>query len=101
MYVPIVFGSKWVDAGALPLIILICLSGMTRLPAKATLLALRSIGKINLELRYSFYFTLTFCILTAVSAQFSVIAVSVSVLMVHFIFDPILMIKSLAKFPRN
>ena len=43
LYVPFLFGSKWVDAGAVPLLIIICLSGITRLPCKTVCLALKQL----------------------------------------------------------
>ena len=98
-YVPIVFGTKWMEAGALPILILVCLSGLTRLPARSAFLALRSIGKVDTELIYSFIFTLVFSLIIFIAAQFSVTVVAFCVFAVHLLLEPIFIIRSFRFFP--
>ena len=100
-YVPIVFGTKWIQAGALPILILVCLSGITRLPTRSAFLGLRSIGQIDKELSYSFIFTFVFCLIVLIAAQFSVMAVAASVLAIHLVMEPVFIINSLKYFPRR
>ena len=91
LYVPFLFGSKWVDAGAVPLLIIICLSGITRLPCKTVCLALRANGKLNIELFWNLIFTSLFVIVLFFSSQVSVLYVSLSVLLLHLLMEPAFM----------
>ena len=92
LYVPFLFGSKWVDAGAVPLLIIICLSGITRLPCKTVCLALRANGKLNIELYWNLIFTSLFITALFFSSQINVLYVSLTVLLIHLLMEPAFMI---------
>ena len=91
LYVPFLFGSKWVEAGAVPLLIIICLSGITRLPCKTVCLALRASGKLNIELYWNLIFTAFSIIVLFFSSQVSVLYVSLTVLFLHLLLEPAFM----------
>lgn len=55
IYVPIVFGKKWIPA--IPILILICLSVIPRIYGWASTLLLNSIDKTAISLRISAFFT--------------------------------------------
>lgn len=92
LYVPILFGAKWVEAGAVPLLIIICLSGITRLPCKTICLAFRAKGELNIEVYWNIFFTFLFVIAIYYSSQLSVLYVSLTVLLLHLLLEPIFMI---------
>ena len=83
IYVPIVFGEKWVNQGAVPILILICLSAIPRPFADASSLLLRAIDKPHLELRWNVIFTALLAIAVVVGAQWGSQGVAIAVLAVH------------------
>ena len=88
LYVPFLFGTKWVDAGAVRILIFICLSGITRLPCKTVCLAFRANGKLNIELYWNLIFTFLFITAIFFSSQVSVLYVSLTVLFLHLLLEP-------------
>lgn len=87
IYVPIVFGQKWV--AALPILILICLSAIPRPFADAASQLLIAIGKPHLILRWHLIFTAIFITGILIGIQWQAIGVAASVLLTHFIFLPL------------
>ncbi|QDL08864.1 lipopolysaccharide biosynthesis protein [Brasilonema octagenarum UFV-E1] len=105
IYVPIVFGKKWVPA--IPIVILICLSAIPRPFADAASQLLIAVGKPHLDLYWNIIFTFLFSItiLIGVNLQFlgvdtsvlsvhlgehwQIIVVAISVLLVHIVFLPL------------
>ena len=59
LYVPIVFGQKWVDQGAVPILVVICLSALSRPFANAASMLFRSIGLPQVDLWWNLAFTLS------------------------------------------
>jgi teichuronic acid exporter len=86
-YVPIVFGQNWVPA--IPVLILICLSAISRPFADAASQLLVAIGKPNLDLRWNIIFTGIFAAALLIEVQGQVFGVVTSVLLVHLICLPI------------
>ncbi|MEM9001898.1 MAG: lipopolysaccharide biosynthesis protein [Cyanobacteria bacterium P01_F01_bin.86] len=82
-YVPIVFGNKWVEQGAIPILVLICLSAIPRPFADAASLLLRAIDKPNLELRWHLVFTAVLAVAIVVGAQAGIVGVAIAVLLIH------------------
>ncbi|NMF64652.1 lipopolysaccharide biosynthesis protein [Brasilonema octagenarum] len=105
IYVPIVFGKKWVPA--IPIVILICLSAIPRPFADAASQLLIAVGKPHLDLYWNIIFTFLFSmtILIGVNLPFlgvdtsvlsvhlgehwQIIVVAISVLLVHIVFLPL------------
>lgn len=87
-YVPIVFGSQWTNV--IPLIILICLSGLPRPFFNAASRLLWAIGRpdIDFKLNIIFTFILTVAILIGI-LQGEIIDVAWAVLIAHVVFLPI------------
>lgn len=83
IYVPIVFGEKWVAQGAIPILIMICLSAIPRPFADAASLLFRALGKPNLELRWNIVFTALLAIAVVVGAQWGITGVAIAVLATH------------------
>ena len=84
IYVPIVFGEKWVSA--IPILILICLSVIPMTYKHAASLLLNSIDKTHISLNFDLIYTITFAIAIAVSVQQGIYAVAVTVLAINVLF---------------
>jgi len=81
LYVPLVFGHKWVSAE--PVLMIICLSALVRPFASTCSQLLRAVGRPDVELRWQVVLTVVLIVALAVAAQFSIIAVSCAVLAVQ------------------
>jgi len=87
LYVPVIFGQKWVVA--VPVLVMICLSAIPRPFADAAAQLLVAIGKPNLELRWNILFTAIFTGALLIGVHWQAIGVATSVLLVHVIFLPL------------
>lgn len=87
IYVPIVFGQKWV--AAVPVLILICLSAISRPFADAASQVLLAVDKPDLDLLASFLFTALFAMGLLIGVHWHVLGVAASVLITHIVFQSI------------
>lgn len=85
VYVPLVFGQKWI--AAIPVLILICLSAISRPYADAASKALLAIDKPNLNLVSGILFTAFFATGLIVGAEWGIIGIAASVLICHALFQ--------------
>lgn len=89
LYVPIVFGSKWVDRGAVPILILICLSALSRPFANAASMLFRAVNLPQVDLWWNLGFTLVLALAILVGTQFGILGVAVAVMLTHLLLQPI------------
>lgn len=82
-YVPLVFGSKWIEAA--PVLSIICLSALVRPYACITGQLLKAIGKPEIEMRWQFINTVALIIALVIACQFNILAVAIAVLTVQSI----------------
>lgn len=82
IYVPIVFGEKWIPA--IPILILICLSVIPRIYSWAAILLLNSINKTAISLRISIFFTTIFTLLIFAVVQRGTIWVAWAIFISNF-----------------
>lgn len=87
LYVPIIFGQKWIVA--IPVLVLICLSAITRPFADAASYLLVAVDKPNLDLRWNILFTVIFTGALLIGLHWQTVGVATSVLLVHLIFQPL------------
>lgn len=87
LYVPIVFGQKWVVA--VPVLILICLSAIPRPFADAAAQLLLAFGKPDLDLHWNIIFTIIFTAALLVGVQWQALGVATSVLLIHVVSLPL------------
>ena len=92
VYVPVVFGEKWV--AAIPILILICLSVIPMTFKHASSLLLNTIDQTHISLYFDLIYTVTFAIAIIVSVQQGILAVAVTVLAINLIFSLIFSIYS-------
>ncbi|WP_394200884.1 oligosaccharide flippase family protein [Shewanella waksmanii] len=89
LYVPLVYGEQWVNAGALPIFILLCLSGLFRPLGEATSQLLISIGRSQLNLFYNVGFTAALTIAIVIASYFGLTMIALAILLIHLIGMPI------------
>jgi teichuronic acid exporter len=89
IYVPIVFGQKWVDRGVLPVLILICLSALSRPFANAASMVFRSIGLPQVDLNWSLGFTVCLAAAVLIGTQYGILGVAFAVMATHLLLQPL------------
>ena len=77
-YVPIIFGSKWVSA--IPILIVICLSAIPLAFANSTYQLLNAVGKIKLTLQWNVIYTVIFALALLLMVKQGVMLVAITVL---------------------
>ncbi|MGB6298837.1 MAG: lipopolysaccharide biosynthesis protein [Rivularia sp. (in: cyanobacteria)] len=87
LYVPVVFGEKWIKA--IPILMIICLSAIPRPFAEAAGQLLQAVDKTHLNLYWNVIFTVIFTICLLIVVKWGILSVAVSVLISHFIALPI------------
>jgi teichuronic acid exporter len=87
VYVPIVFGEKWIPA--IPILIVICLSAIPRPFADAASQLLISVNRASQDLAWSIVFTLLFAVALLVGVQWQAFGVALAVLVSHWLFLPV------------
>jgi O-antigen/teichoic acid export membrane protein len=87
LYVPIIFGQKWI--AAIPILITICLSVIPRTFSWAASMLLNSVDKTHVTLRLDFIFTVIFAIAILVAVNFGIYWVAAAVLLSQAIVLPI------------
>jgi PST family polysaccharide transporter len=92
IYVPIIFGEKWVSA--IPILILICLSVIPMTFKHAASLLLNSIDKTHISFYFDLIYTTIFAIAIFISVQQGILAVAISVLAINLLFSLIFSIYS-------
>ncbi|BAY24629.1 hypothetical protein NIES2100_44240 [Calothrix sp. NIES-2100] len=88
-YVPLIFGKKWVIAGAVPILILICLSAIPRPFGDAASQILRAVNKPDIDLKWNVIFTAILVVGLVVGLQWGLVGVATAVLIVHIVTIPI------------
>lgn len=88
VYLPFVYGSHWIEAGALPVFILLCLSGLVRPIGEATSQLLISIGENKLNLSFNLAFTLLLAITISICSLWGLTAVALGILVIHLAAMP-------------
>ncbi len=88
-YVPIVFGKQWQEVGAVPILVLVCLSAIPFSVAIFTDNLLISVGKPRLTLYCNLIYTCTFTLFLLVAVQKGIFWVALAVLLCQLIISPI------------
>jgi PST family polysaccharide transporter len=86
-YVPLIFGSKWV--AAIPILVLVCLSALPRPFANAASQLLRAVDKSHIDLYWNLIFTVIFSVALLIGMQGGIYWVAASVLISHVLAMPI------------
>ena len=86
IYVPIVFGEKWIVA--IPVLIIICLSAIPRPFADSASQLLVAVDKPEIDLKWNILFTLLFAVSLFLGIHWQSQGVATSVLLAHGILMP-------------
>ncbi len=92
IYVPIIFGEKWVSA--IPILILICLSVIPMTFKHAASLLLNSTDKTHISLYFDLIYTVTFALGIIISVHWGILSVAVTVLVINLLFSSVFSIYS-------
>lgn len=87
IYVPIVFGQKWIDA--IPVLILICLSAIPRPFADAASSVWLAFNRPQVDLMFSLAFTVMFSISLVIGSQWGIVGVAIAVVLTYFLSQPL------------
>ena len=85
IYVPLIFGHKWIEA--IPVLVLICLSAISRPYADAAAKVLLVLDKPDLNLVVSVLFTGVFVVGLIIGSHWGIIGIAASVLVTHAVFQ--------------
>ena len=89
IYVPLFFGERWVEAGAVPILILLCLSAIPRIFGESTSQLLRVLNKPKIDLYWNLLFTGLFTLAIFVGLNWALTGVATGILLVHMLALPI------------
>jgi PST family polysaccharide transporter len=84
-----VFGQKWVTAGAVPILVLICLSALSRPFANAASMLLRSVGLPQVDLIWNMAFTVVLTLGVLVGTGWGGLGVAAAVAVIHLGLQPL------------
>lgn len=87
IYVPIVFGEKWIPA--IPVLVLICLSAIPRPFADSASQLLIAVDKPQIDLLWNVVFTVLFTAALLIGVQWQSVGVATTVLIVHAVCLPL------------
>ncbi|KZK70140.1 oligosaccharide flippase family protein [Shewanella sp. SP2S2-4] len=88
-YLPIVYGEHWLDAGALPIFILLCLSGLTRPLGEAASQLLISSGLNQLNLLCNFGFVALLTLAISLGSLWGLTTVAMNIFVCYLIYMPL------------
>jgi O-antigen/teichoic acid export membrane protein len=87
LYVPIVFGQKWVSA--IPVLILICLSAIPLTLSRATSQLLQAVDKSHIDLYWNAIFTVIFAASLLLAVRGGIVWVAATVLITQAVAIPL------------
>ena len=84
-YVPFIFGDRWVELGAVPLLMLICPTGVPVALTEVFSQLLRAMGLPNKDLLWHAQYSTVFLFVVLVSIKFGLVGVAVGILVLQYI----------------
>jgi O-antigen/teichoic acid export membrane protein len=86
VYVPLVFGQKWISA--IPILVIICLSALSYPLYSSTNSLLNAVNETPITLRFSLIYTMVFAIAILVVVKWGILWVAASVLACQLLLPP-------------
>ena len=80
IYVPVIFGQRWVDLGAVPLISILCLSALPRILMDIYGQGLRASGLPKMDALAQTFYTTVYLFAVILAAQFSLYWIAITLL---------------------
>ncbi len=88
-YVPLVFGQRWSDLGATPLLVILCLSALPRILSESCSQLLRAADLPHIDTQAQTAFTVFYTLALFMAAGFSLLSVAWTVFAVQCAFAPV------------
>jgi len=82
-YVPIIFGDKWVNA--IPVLIILCLSAITRPFGEAAACTLRVIDRTDIDFKWQLVFSLLFVMVVLLGIPWGITGVAIGILLLQLL----------------
>ncbi len=96
-YVPLVFGQKWVDYGAVPILTTLCIAAVPLAALESSGQLLRSLGRQALDLTWNIRFLLIMLPAVVVGANWGLQGVAYAVVLTNVICVPVLIARFVFK----
>jgi len=90
IYVPIIFGEQW--EAAIPVLTLLCLSALSRPLAESASALTLAMGRISIDFKWNFIFTIIFLITVSFAASISLTAIAASIFVIYTLSHPLYLI---------
>jgi len=87
-YVPIIFGSQWVEHGAVPILIIFCLAGIPLLFSESASQFLRASNQTAKDLRWYLPFTVVYTLALFIGVNWGIKGAALAVLTLYIINVP-------------
>jgi len=100
-YVPVVFGTQWVEHGAVPILMLFCLAGIPLAFNESASQYLRASGRTDVDLQWYLPFTVLYTLALFIGVRWGITGAAVSVLLVYLINAPLYYWFNLRKYQSN
>ena len=91
-YVPWLFGARWQDAGAIPVLVLMCLCALPMVLMSIASQSLRAAGDTVVDLGGQILLTLSSTLALALGLQWGLTATAGAILISHLLFCPLLVL---------
>lgn len=88
-YIPLIFGERWADMGAVPLVVLICLSGIPVSVSEVFSQFLRAENRAVIDQRWHLRLTIAFVLAVLLSLNWGLIGVACGVALFYYLSTPI------------
>ena len=88
-YVPVIFGTQWVEHGAVPILIIFCLAGIPLALNESASQYLRATGRTKQDLNWYLPFTVLYTTALLIGVQWGIVGAALSVLIIYIINTPV------------
>ncbi len=89
LYIPIIFGERWAEAGAVPLVIIICLSAIARPFAESASQLIRANGQPRIDFIWQCLFTIALMFGLTIGLQWGLYGIALATLITHLVLQPL------------
>ncbi len=88
-YVPLLFGEQWQHAGAIPVLILLCVSALPLPIASVASQSLRAMGHVTIDLYAQLLFTMLFMVSISIGIFWGLQGVAIAFVFANLLFSPV------------
>lgn len=88
-YIPLIFGERWVELGAVPLVVLVCLSGIPMSVSDVFSQLLRAENQVHRDQSWHLGMTIAFALTVLVSLNWGLVGVAFGIAAFYYVSTPI------------